>query len=69
MIFTIIDDYQIITRSFEERIAETGAAQKLAEENVEKTNMEIDNLDHNIKSIKRAISEKGNPLKVSPGSV
>ena len=69
MIFTIIDDYQIITRSFEERIAETGAAQKLAEENVEKTNMEIDNLDHNIKSIKRAISKKSNPLKVSPGSV
>ena len=59
----------MIIRSFEERIAETGAAKKLAEENVEKTNMEIDNLDHNIKSIKRAISEKSNPLKVSPGSV
>ena len=56
----------IIIRSFEERIAETGAAKKLAEENVEKSNMEIDNLDHNIKSIKRAISEKSNPLKVSP---
>ena len=53
-----------VTRSFEERIAETGAAKKLAEENVEKTNMEIDNLDHNIKSIKRAINEKTNPLKV-----
>ena len=53
-----------MTRSFEERIAETGAAKKLAEENVEKTNMEIDNLDHNIKSIKRAINEKTNPLKV-----
>ena len=59
----------MIIRSFEERIAETGSAKKLAEENVEKTNMEIDNLDHNIKSIKRAISEKSNPLKVSPGSV
>ena len=54
----------MILRSFEERIAETEAAKKVAEENVEKTNMEIDNLDHNIKSIKRAIREKSNPLKV-----
>ena len=51
-------------RAFEERILETESAKKQAEENVEKSNMEIDSLDHNIKLIKLAIREKSNPLKV-----
>ena len=51
-------------RAFEERILETELAKKEAEENVEKSNTEIDSLDHNIKLIKLAIREKSNPLKV-----
>ena len=54
-------------RAFEERIAETEAARRSAEETVELTNMEIDSLDHNIKTIKTAIREQGNPMKVGDG--
>ena len=55
-------------RAFEERIAETEAARRSAEETVELTNMEIDSLDHNIKTIKTAIREQGNPMKVGDGA-
>ena len=54
----------IIHRSFVERITETEDAKKQAEENLERTNLEIENLDYNIKIIKQAIRAKSNPLKV-----
>ena len=51
-------------KAFEDRILETETAVKKNEENVEKTNAELSNLDYNIKMIKNAIKEKKNPLKV-----
>ena len=47
-----------------ERVSETECVKKKAEENFEKINLEIDNLDYNIKIIKQSIRAKSNPLKV-----